>query len=232
MPARTISAIVIGRDEAGSLPLLLPRLRAMSSVGEAIFCDGGSSDNSRRIAAELGALVLEASGGRGAQLRAGAQASSGEILWFLHADAWPGKSAGRAIERAARDPQVLGGNFRLRFASRSGWARAFEIIARLQRRVGIYYGDSGLWVRREVYDSLGGFEPWPLFEDYDFVRRLEHLARARGARTACLRPALLASARRFEREPWRVLWLWLSLQHRFARGEDPRDLAREYRREK
>ncbi len=228
----SISIIVIGRDEAVALPLLLGRLKAMSDVRELIFCDGGSRDGSREIAAEAGAIVLQASGGRGAQLSAGARRASGDVLWFLHADARPARSAARQIKRACREPQVLGGNFRLRFASRSGWARLFELIARAQRLVGIYYGDSGLWVRREVYEVLGGFRPWPLFEDYDFARRLEQLARERKGRTRCLRPALLASPRRFEREPWRVLRLWLSMQRRFRRGEDPRQLAREYHRAK
>lgn len=231
----TISAIVIGRDEAEVLPRLIERLQSMSPVRQVIFCDGGSRDRSRAIAAERSAVVLEASGGRGAQLRAGAAAASGQVLWFLHADAWPGLSAGRAIVRACCEPpgpQVLGGNFRLRFDSRSAWARLFEVIARGQRAVGIYYGDSGLWVRREVYDEMGGFQDWPLFEDYDFARRLEQFAGSHGGRTACLRPPLLASARRFEREPWRVLRLWLSMQRRFQNGEDPRDLAREYHRAK
>ncbi len=225
-----LSIIVIGRDEAPALRRLLGRLKSMSGVHEVIFCDGGSRDGSRQIAQEGGALVLEARGGRGAQLRAGAELSSGEVLWFLHADAWPGKSAARLLSQACREPQVLGGNFRLRFASRSPWARLFEFIARAQRRLGIYYGDSGLWVRREVYEALGGFKPWPLFEDYDFARRLEAFAREHKARTLCLRPALLLSARRFERQPWRVLLVWLSMQRRFNRGEDPIELAREYHR--
>jgi hypothetical protein len=56
-------------------------------------------------------------------------------------------------------------------------ARFFEAIARSQRRFGVYYGDSGIWVRRDVFEKLGGYPVWPLFEDYDFVRRLERFAR-------------------------------------------------------
>jgi glycosyltransferase involved in cell wall biosynthesis len=228
----SISVVVIGRDEEVALRQLLPRLLAMRGVREVLFCDGGSRDSSCAVAAHFGARVLVASGGRGVQLRAGAAVASGEALWFLHADAWPHKSAAASITRACRDAQVLGGNFRLRFASRSPWARGFEGIARAQRLAGIYYGDSGMWVRRAIYEEIGGFAPWPLFEDYDFARRLEHFARERGARTACLRPAIVASPRRFQREPWRVLWLWLSMQRRFQRGEDPRALAQEYHRAK
>lgn len=231
-----VSAIVIGRDEAAALRVLLPRLRAMRGVGEVIFCDGGSRDGSARIADELGAHVVGQSGGRGAQLRAGARAASRSVLWFLHADAHPDKIAARQILRACHDArgnapsgrQVLGGNFRLAFASGSPWARCFELVARVQRARGVYYGDSGIWVRREVYDTLGGFSDWPLFEDLDFARRLEKHARASGARTRCLRPPLVASARRFERDPWRVLRLWISMQRQFERGEDPRALAHEY----
>jgi glycosyltransferase involved in cell wall biosynthesis len=232
----SVSAIVIGRDEAAALRVLLPRLRAMRGIGEVIFCDGGSGDASSQIASEMGARVLIQSGGRGAQLRTGALGASGRVLWFLHADAWPDKIAARQILRACNDArgnapggrQVLGGNFRLAFVSRSPWARFFELVARVQRARGMYYGDSGLWVRREIYEALGGFSDWPLFEDLDFARRLEKHARSCGGRTRCLRPPLRASSRRFERAPWQVLRLWISMQRRFERGEDPQVLAREY----
>jgi hypothetical protein len=41
------------------------------------------------------------------------------------------------------------------------------------RSIGLYYGDSGIFVRRCVYEALGEFQPIPAMEDLEFVRRLE-----------------------------------------------------------
>jgi len=227
-----VSVVVIARNEARALEKLLPRLRAMPEVCEVVLADGHSSDASLEVAQKYGALVAQSQGGRGAQAREGASRCSGEIVWFLHADCFPARSAARSLVRAARDPRVSGGNFRLHFSSRSRWARFFELVARVQRIRGIYYGDSGIWARREVYKTIGGVQAWPLFEDLDFARRLETFARTHRQKTLCLRPALLASARRFDSQPLRTLRLWLQLQAAFQRGESPESLAARYHRER
>jgi hypothetical protein len=73
----------------------------------------------------------------------------------------------------------------------------------------VYYGDSALFVRREVYESLGGFQPLPIFEDYELIRRLECC----GGCTAYIRDVeVRVSARRFEHAPWRALAGWALLQ--------------------
>jgi glycosyltransferase involved in cell wall biosynthesis len=228
----TIGVVVIARDEARSLERLLPRLGSLPLIVDIVLADGGSQDGSQQVAQRHGARVVQAEGGRGAQARAGASAVRGNVVWFLHADCRPARGCDRAIARACRDPRVCGGNFRLCFAWASPWARAFEVVARLQRGRGVYYGDSGQWARRAVYDYIGGMKPWPLFEDFDFARRLEHYARVQGAQTVCLRPALVTSARRFEKHPLQTLWLWLRLQAAFDRGESPQVLAEMYHRER
>lgn len=222
-----ISVVIPARNEARHLPRLLRRLRAMPHIGEIFVADGGSDDQTVEIAREWGARVIEGARGRGAQQNAAAARSSGEILWFLHADALPSLGSGAQIERAAKSG-AMGGNFRVRFEARGVWPRLFESIARGQRVVGIYYGDSGIWATRAAWENLGGFAPWPLFEDLDFARRLETLARGEGRRTACCAGRLLLSARRFERSPWRTLWLWARLQWAFERGAAPDELARLY----
>ena len=112
----------------------------------------------------------------------------------------------------------------MRFQSRSLWARVFERIARIQARLGWFYGDSGIWATRAAYDELGGFANWPLFEDLDFARRLQTQGR-----TQTLPGRLGVSARRFHRRPAHTLWLWLELQVRFWLGQAPDELARLYR---
>lgn len=218
-----ISVVIIARNEAAHLPRLLTRLNAMPEVAQIILGDGGSSDATASIARDAGAEVVEARG-RGAQLNAGASLATQSILWFLHADCLPARGCGQQIRRSiARG--ALGGHFRLHFESPSPWARGFELVARLQSQVGIFYGDSGIYTTRTAFEELGGFAAWPLFEDLDFARRLRALGRIE-----TLPGRLHASARRFEKHPGKTLLTWLELQLRFDLKQSPEKLSQLYRK--
>ena len=218
-----ISVVIPTRNEAAPLPRLLERLKTMPRVSQIIVADGGSSDQTIAIARAVGALVVEGASGRGPQQNLGAQSATGEVLWFLHADCLPPRGADAQIARAI-EHGAIGGNFRIHFDARGLAPRLFEFIARAQRARGVYYGDSGLWLTRASWDQSGGFPAWPLFEDYALVRQLESQGK-----TACCAGRLRVSARRFERQPWKIMWLWLELQLRFQAGQAPDELARIYR---
>ncbi len=228
-----LSLIIPTLNEAARLGGLLARLRAMESdtvLLEIIVSDGSSGDETVALARAAGATVIDGARGRGAQLRAGAQAAGGDALWFLHADARPHPKSAAHIARCLRDPAICGGNFRLRFEGDGVAPRVFTRLARQQRRAGVYYGDSGIWARRDVYQALGGFQEWPLFEDYDFARRLEHYARRHALRTDYAPWPIVASARRIEKSPARTLAQWLLLQMLFTLGVSPQRLAQYYYR--
>lgn len=229
-----LSVIIPTLNEAAGIGVLIQQLNTSSAFSEIIVSDGGSRDATCEIARSLGACIVEplpqTARNRGAQLQRGAQAATGEAFWFLHADARPHPQSAAAIVRALDNPRIIGGNFRLKFDSDQPAARVFERIARLQRLRGIYYGDSGLFVRRAIYSELGGFTNWPLFEDYEFVRRLEKLAHRRQQYTICLPWSLTASARRFAHRPWQTLGQWALFQTLFAAGVLPQRLAAIYHR--
>lgn len=233
-----ISVVIPTRNEAPRIALLINRLRAMPEVHQIIVSDGGSDDETVAIAQDAGAKVLYGAHGRGAQLNAGARQALNEpikVLWFLHADALPHPKSGEDIARAIHNihsPRIIGGNFRLKFDSDRRFARFVEQIARWQRRRGVFYGDSGMWVRSEAWRELDGFSDWPLFEDLDFARRLQTLAEANRQRLKYLHRPLLASARRFEARPWHTLGLWIALQTLFNCGVLPQRLAAIYHRRK
>ncbi|HJT77018.1 MAG TPA: hypothetical protein VJ739_07415, partial [Gemmataceae bacterium] len=124
-----------------------------------------------------------------------------------------------------RRPGVVGGYFRIRF---DGPTRAAHFLTGLNphlNRLGLCYGDAALFVRRGSYDAVGGFRPWPLFEDLDLVTRLRH----RG-RVLRLASTVLVSSRRFEGRRFAyVLGGWAALQGLYWLGVRPATLARLYR---
>jgi len=162
--------------------------------------------------------------GRGNQMNAGAAAATGEWLLFLHADSH--LPAGWLEEiRAAAASGRAAGCFRLGIAA-TGWRpRAWERIVRWRvALLTLPYGDQGLFVRRDLFEALGGYRDMPLMEDVDFVRRVRTCT---GIWKSSRR--VLTSARRWERDGWfRRSATNLTLLSRYQFGADVRRLARVY----
>jgi rSAM/selenodomain-associated transferase 2 len=219
-----ISVVIPALNEAARMPGLLHALRAQPVSLEVIVVDGDSADGTAEAARAAGAtLVLSAPRGRGQALSAGAEAARGEALLFLHADCVfpPGGLA--ALERLLRErPEVVGGNFRLLFDGNDGFSRWLTGFYALIRRLGFYYGDSGIFVRRAVLEAIGGVRPIALMEDYDLVRRLR-----RAGPTACVvEPPLVTSSRRFAgRRPAAIVLGWVRIHLLYWLGVDPARLA-------
>jgi rSAM/selenodomain-associated transferase 2 len=136
--------------------------------------------------------------GRGAQMNAGAARANGDWLLFLHADSRLPARWVDVLEDLIGDPDLVGGWFRFALDAPDWQARVIERLVAFRVRVWrLPYGDQGLFVRRDVFERLGGYQPWPLMEDVEFVRRLR-----RSGRVAELPLALATSARRWQREGW------------------------------
>ncbi len=226
-----VSIIIPAYNEIRSIRRTLERLRELEGNFEIIVVDGSSGDGTADVAEALApnfprALrVIRAVRNRGGQLNHGVASAQGNILLFLHADALLPPSAIQATEQALSDASVVGGNFQLVFEGQSRWSRFFTWANRVRRPFGIYYGDSGLFVRREVFARLGGFKPLPVMDDYEFVRRLE-----RAGRTACLSPAIVVSDRRWRMQGvLRTCLGWVWVQTLYSLGVPARHLARWYK---
>ena len=193
-----LSIVIPTFNAAATLPRTLDAIRAWPGA-ELIVADGGSNDDTVAIIEAAGAKVVRAPCGRGAQLAAGAAAGSGDWLLFLHADSVPESGWAAAVAAFMADPAnaVRAGVFALRFDDPAPAARRLErIVAWRTRRLGLPYGDQGLLIAKDFYDSLGGFRPLALMEDVDLVRRI-------GKRRLALLPAaVLTSAVRYRREGW------------------------------
>jgi rSAM/selenodomain-associated transferase 2 len=213
-------------NEAAGLPDLLDDLRSLRGRWEVVVADGGSTDDSAAIARAhpLAPRVIAEARGRAAQLNAGAGVADGEVLVFLHADSrLPPGAYGSLVSAWAAG--VLGGNFRLRFDGGDLFARWITAVYEVQRRFGFYYGDSSVWVRRDVFDRLDGYRPLPIMDDYDFVRRLEC-----AGRTTCLPGPATTSSRRWRRlGVARTVASWLVIRYLWLAGVPAERLARLYR---
>ncbi len=219
-----ISVVIPVLNEAERLGILLAALKDQSEHAEVIVVDGGSDDGSADLAASLGAWVATASRGRGQQLAIGAAAARGEVLLFLHADASLPAGALAAMQRMLEaHPDAPGGNFRLLFDGDARFDRWLEGFYRWIRSHGLYYGDSGIFVRQQCYQHMGGFRPIPVMEDYDLVRRMEA-----AGRTLCVEhPPLVTSSRRFHgRHPLAIFFGWVRIHLLFHLGVAPHRLVR------
>ena len=165
--------------------------------------------------------------GRGTQMNQGARRARGRWLVFLHADTRLGAGWTDVIRRLDEQPRIVGGSFRVALASPARWARWIEWGVRIRVRLfDLPYGDQALFVRRTVFEELGGYKELPLMEDVDFIRRL----RRRGRLAHAAVPAL-TSARRWERDGWlRRTVDNAMLVALFLAGHPPERLARRYHR--
>ena len=219
-----LSVIIPALNEARSIGATLDALARMGESIEVVVVDGGSTDGTDEIARRRGALVVKAERGRGSQMHAGALAARGVAFWFLHADTLAPADATARIASALRDPRVVGGNFRVRFDGTRRAARFLTWLYPQLRRLGLCYGDSGIFVSRAAYERAGGFKPFPIFEDLDLLRALWRLGRV-----VHLDSTVVTSSRRFEGRSFALTFArWSALQTLYWLGVHPRTLGRLY----
>ena len=221
-----ISIVIPTLDEETTLPRLLEALYREETESEIVVVDGGSRDRTVATARRFGVKVIRAPRGRGLQLRRGAEAVTGDKLLFLHADTvFPAGGLAKIEDRLSASPHLVGGNFRVLFDGTDGFSRWLTGFYAWFRGHGLYYGDSGVFVRRKVYEAMGGIRPIALMEDFDFTRRLE-----RFGPTCCIDdPPLITSSRRFDgRHPIGVVWGWLVIHALYYVNVSPSRLARLY----
>jgi rSAM/selenodomain-associated transferase 2 len=223
--SRRLSVVVPVLNEAGEVAERLGNLTGLRARGsELIVVDGGSTDATGELARPLADQLVHAPRGRAVQMNAGAICSRGEILLFLHLDTTLPPDADRLICSAV-DRGAAWGRFDVRI---EGAHPMLAVIARMMslrsRLTSIATGDQAVFVRREIFQQLGGYPEIPLMEDIALSKRLRRIERP-----ACLRERVLTSGRRWESGGvFRTIWLMWRLRAAYAVGANPALLAVRY----
>jgi rSAM/selenodomain-associated transferase 2 len=160
---------------------------------EIIVVDGGSYDKTKQLASEAGAIILGSEKGRGTQLNMGAEIARGDFLMFIHADSILGDLIKEDLYSFMENH--LCGFFRLRFDHDSFSVRLVEFFANLRARLFyLPYGDQAIFLKKDLFEKMGGFKPYPFLEDLEFVKRLKEYSKIK-----MFRGTVIVSSRRINK---------------------------------
>ena len=150
-----IALIIPIYNESRTIAGMLDQLDDLPGDWAVRFADGGSRDDTLSI---IGGRypVLSCPKGRANQMNAAAQNTTAEVLWFVHCDSVIPKDAHaqicQAVERGAE-----WGCFRIGFDYDGPFMGCNTYLSNRRARKGIAFGDQGIWVRRDLFETVGGF---------------------------------------------------------------------------
>ncbi|MDZ4099836.1 MAG: TIGR04283 family arsenosugar biosynthesis glycosyltransferase [Methylophilaceae bacterium] len=225
--AESVSIIIPVLNEADNIAKALLALHVDRELGhEVIVVDGGSTDDTVTQAEMLADEVISILPGRARQMNAGASKATGDLLLFLHADTQlPDKAIPRLLVNLRKTEKVWG-RFDVRLSGQHPMLRLIAYMMNWRSRItGIATGDQAIFVRREAFESLGGFPEIPLMEDIAFSSAMQ----SGFGSPLCLRDKVITSSRRWEKNGiFRTILLMWKLRLAYFLGVPPEQLAQQY----
>lgn len=227
-----ISIVIPVLNEARSISKVLAEIHSLPNV-ETIVVDGGSSDETVAIVQGLGVKVIVSEQGRACQMNAGAQAATGEILLFLHADTFLPLGFDRLVRETLQPPpnaqklSPIAGAFALKIDDDLPSLRWIERLVNWRSRWGqMPYGDQAIFLTAETFWELGGFPELPIMEDFELMRRLQ-----RRGQIAIVSTPVITSARRWLKlGVWKTTFINQAIVMAYLIGVSPARLTAWYRR--
>lgn len=169
--------------------------RALSEQAELIFVDGGSTDKSIDCVKGYGRIIYS-NKGRAIQMNRGAAVTKGDILLFLHADTVISSDAISSIENRLQNNDCIGGCFTQRIDKNGIIYRFIEDFGNVRAKLTkVFYGDQGIFIRKDIFLKIGGFPEVPIMEDIIFSKQLRRLGK-----TVVLTDRILTSSRRWDKK--------------------------------
>ncbi|TAN12226.1 MAG: glycosyltransferase [Chitinophagaceae bacterium] len=224
-----ISIIIPAYNEAGVIGKTLHYLAGcndINQVSEIIVCDGGSNDNTVEEAKAAGArTIISPKKGRAAQMNYGAAGAKEPVLYFLHADSMPPCNFVSLIIKSVESKYDCG-CFRLRFDHPQCFLKVVAWFTRFHSAL-IRFGDQSLFVRKGLFDRIGGFnEKCIIMEDQEIVRRLKKLGKFK-----VIPSYLTTSARKFiENGHYRLMGIFFYIYLLYYLGFSQSVLLKQYRK--
>ncbi|MFZ1894520.1 MAG: TIGR04283 family arsenosugar biosynthesis glycosyltransferase [Rhodoplanes sp.] len=222
----SLSIIIPVLNEEAEIADVLAALAPLRARGaETIVVDGGSCDRTIALATPLADRVITAPRGRAMQMNAGAAAASADVLLFLHADTrLPAEADRLVLEGLARCGRQWG-RFDVRISGRHPLLLVVATLMNIRSRLtGVATGDQAIFVRRNLFERVGGFPAIPLMEDVALSSQLR-----RAGEPLCVTPRAVTSGRRWEeRGVIRTILLMWRIRLAYSLGAPPARLARLY----
>jgi len=188
------SIIIPSLNEEKFLPAVLTHLQEFNEELEVILSDGGSTDNTIKIAEKLGVKVRSGKKGKGVQMNRAAESSNGEVLIFLHADTFLPDDALYLINKFFFTGKIDIATFKMKFDSENLLMKIYSWFTKFDS-IFTTFGDQVIVVRRNYFNELGRFPNLQIFEDVELLRK------ARKAKAIYKLPSFVTtSARRFEQK--------------------------------
>ncbi|MDQ6965006.1 MAG: TIGR04283 family arsenosugar biosynthesis glycosyltransferase [Mariprofundales bacterium] len=221
----SIAVVIPLLNEEVVLPALLTMVRELP-VDEVVLVDGGSSDNSCALLSQSGLRWIRAPAGRAIQMNTGAALCCSDTLLFLHADSHITADAIHELRHTLQRRSILSGYFRVALDSGAWYFKLITFMINLRSRISrVSTGDQGQFIRRELFNRVGGFPNQPLMEDIELSKTVKQLGRV-----ACLNGVVTTSCRRWQQHGViRTTLLMWWLRWRYWLGASPARLAHEYR---
>lgn len=222
-----LSIIVPVLNESILVQRLLKQLNILRALGaEIIVVDGGSSDNTAQIATLSADQVLSVPSGRALQMNAGANIAKGDWLWFLHVDSILPDDIELWFNHLKHNQESQWGFFKITLSGHLGVFRVIESAINCRSSLtAVATGDQGIYMRREIFKQLNGFQAIPLMEDVAMSKQLKKISRPN-----IWQGKLQTSSRRWEEKGVlkTVVLMW-GLRLGYFLGVKPKRLAKFYR---
>jgi len=226
MKSSSVAVVIPILNEATSLMENGKQFQFLANCYDVMFCDGGSEDETCSLLQKYNLDYCHSPRGRALQMNTGAKFSKADIIVFIHADTSLSSSHIQAIQDVMSRESIVGGRFDIRLSGQSLAFRIIEFMINLRSRItGISTGDQCQFVRRSVFEEIGGFPEQALMEDVAFSKRLKEYGEI-----ACLNNKVITSSRRWEKHGIvkTVLLMW-KLRFLYWLGTSPEKLAEIYR---